>query len=108
MRPPIRSARMPSGRRDNAPVKIGMPTRSANWVSLRPNSRWMRTPMMEKIVQTMKHAAKASVLMTSAALRDLMSGDFVADIMRGRLERAFQMAEHEVGANGGQIGRANV
>src|SRR3546814_16540628 len=73
-----------------------------------PNSRWMRTPMMEKIVQTMKHAAKASVLMTSAALRDLMSGYFVADIMRGRLERAFQMAEHEVGANGGQIGRANV
>jgi hypothetical protein len=45
------------------PVKIGVAISRPNFVSLRPSSPLMAMPMIEKIVQTAKHAAKANVLM---------------------------------------------
>jgi hypothetical protein len=53
---------MPSGMRRSDPVKIGVAISRPNPVSLRPSSPLMPMPMMEKIVQTTKHAANANVL----------------------------------------------
>ena len=48
------------------PVRIGVPTRRPNSVSLRPSSSLMRTPMIEKIVHTAKQTVKATVDIASA------------------------------------------
>jgi hypothetical protein len=44
------------------PSGSGVATSRPNWVSFRPSSPLMATPMMEKIVQTAKQAVKAMVL----------------------------------------------
>jgi len=43
-----------------------VPTSKPNWVSLRPSSAFISTPMIAKIVQTAKQAVKANVLSQSA------------------------------------------
>jgi hypothetical protein len=60
-RPPNWSVQMPRATRLIAPLKIGVPIRRPNCVSLRPSSLAIRTPMMENIVHTAKHTAKAIV-----------------------------------------------
>lgn len=45
------------------PVKIGVAISRPNAVSLRPSCALMEMPMIEKMVQTAKHAANANVLM---------------------------------------------
>ena len=67
--PPYWSVQTPSSRRINEPVRMGVPTRRPNWVSLRPRSFFICTPMIEKIVQTAKQTVKARVLMPSAVVR---------------------------------------
>ena len=52
--------------RTSEPVRIGVPTSRPNSVSLSPSSSLMRTPMMEKIVQTAKQTVKAMVDIQSA------------------------------------------
>jgi hypothetical protein len=65
-RPPYFSVQTPRNSRVIDPVRIGVATSRPNWVSFRPNSALMATPMMEKIVQTAKQAVKAIVLRLNA------------------------------------------
>jgi hypothetical protein len=65
-RPPYWSVQMPSASLISEPTRIGVPTSRPNCVSLRPSSRLICTPMIEKIVHTAKHAVKAAVLIPSA------------------------------------------
>src|SRR5262249_22950800 len=60
------SVQIPSASRISEPVKIGVPTSSPNWVSLRPSSCLMRMPMIAKIVHTAKQTVKAIVDIHSA------------------------------------------
>ena len=48
------------------PLRIGVPIRSPNWVSLNPSSCLIRMPMIEKIVQTAKQMVKERVESQSA------------------------------------------
>ena len=59
---------MPSSMRIEEPVRIGVPTSRPNCVSLRPRSRFIWMPMMEKIVHTAKQTVKAMVDIQSARL----------------------------------------
>ena len=65
-RPPYFSVQTPRKIRVSDPVRIGVATSRPNWVSFRPSSPLMATPMMEKIVQTAKQAVKAIVLRLKA------------------------------------------
>ena len=65
-RPPYFSVQTPKNSRVMEPVRMGVATRRPNWVSFRPSSPLMATPMMEKIVQTAKQAVKAMVLRLNA------------------------------------------
>src|SRR5690606_24143434 len=67
LRPPYRSAQIPSRRRESDPVRMGVPTSSPSSVSESPNSSLIAIPMIEKTVQTAKQAVKAAVLTQSAA-----------------------------------------
>jgi len=60
------------------PVRIGVATRRPNWVSFRPSSPLMATPMIENIVQTAKQAVKAIVL--NAKARDWSAREAVATV----------------------------
>ncbi len=63
------------------PVRIGVATSRPNWVSFRPSSPFMATPMIEKIVHTAKHAVKAIVLSPSArfwSAREAVAADCMA------------------------------
>ena len=61
-RPPYWSAHIPKKTLTSEPVRIGVPTRRPNWVSLSPNSALISIPIMAKIVQTAKQTVKAVVL----------------------------------------------
>ena len=66
IRPPNCSVQTPRKMRLMEPVKTGVATRSPNCVSLSPSSCLIRTPMIEKIVQTAKHTVNAKVLSPKA------------------------------------------
>src|SRR5262249_16984563 len=70
---PSRSVQMPSRMRTSEPVRIGMPIRRPNSVSLRPSSDLIVTPMIEKIVQTAKQTVKATVDRDSARIADALA-----------------------------------
>src|SRR3569623_569607 len=59
---------MPSARRISEPVRIGVPTRRPNSVSLRLSCCLIWTPMMAKMVQTAKHTVNAMVDIHKARL----------------------------------------
>jgi hypothetical protein len=57
--------------RTSEPVRIGVPTSRPNSVSESPSSSLMRTPMIEKIVQTAKQTVKAMVDIESARVGEV-------------------------------------
>src|SRR5689334_10609519 len=59
--------------RTSEPVRIGMPIRRPNWVSLRPSSALILMPMIEKIVHTAKQTVKAMVDIDSARIGDVFA-----------------------------------
>ncbi|MDZ7748329.1 MAG: hypothetical protein U5K43_05400 [Halofilum sp. (in: g-proteobacteria)] len=65
-RPPYFSVQIPRKMRLIEPVSTGVATSRPNWVSLRPRSCLILTPMIEKIVHTAKHTVNASVDIASA------------------------------------------
>ena len=60
-RPPYWSVQTPRKTRISDPVRIGVPTRSPNWVSLRPSCFLIWMPMIANIVQTAKQTVNAIV-----------------------------------------------
>ena len=64
---------------------MGVPTSSPNWVSERPSSSFIPSPMIEKIVQTAKQIVKASVLAQSAvrAPSEGVVSSCIGDLLRG-------------------------
>src|SRR5215475_12868635 len=53
---------MPSGRRNNAPVRTGVAVRKPSWVESRLSSARIGMPVTPNIVHTAKHAVKAQVV----------------------------------------------
>src|SRR5690606_34904147 len=66
LRPPIRSAQMPSRSRPTDPDRIGIATSSPNSASDRPSRSFKSRPTIEKRVQTAKQMVKAKVVAHSA------------------------------------------
>ena len=79
-RPPYWSVQIPRNIRLTEPVRTGVATRRPNWVSVRPRSCLILTPMIEKIVQTAKQKTNAIVLMPSIwcwSRWDTWAGEFI-------------------------------
>ena len=64
VRPPMRSARMPAGRRHIEPFKTATAEIQLNSTSLSPNSCWIGTPRMPNISQTANISVNAMVDIT--------------------------------------------
>ena len=59
--PPKRSAAMPAGSRQRAPLRIATEVSHANWPSSSPNSSRMGTPSTPNISQTANRSVKLTV-----------------------------------------------
>ncbi|OLT40149.1 hypothetical protein BJF86_04875 [Serinicoccus sp. CNJ-927] len=61
LRPPIRSASIPAGRRHIAPLSTASALTQESWVSVSPNSSWMGLPRMPNISHTANISVNATV-----------------------------------------------
>jgi hypothetical protein len=64
-RPPMRSARMPAGRRQIAPLSTATAVIQDSWTSVRPNSLRMGMPSTPNINHTANIKVKPTVEITS-------------------------------------------
>lgn len=91
VRPPNLSVQMPSGRRNNAPVKTGVEVSRPNSKPFRPSSRLMGMPITPNINHTAKHTTNDQVV--TARTRMLLRFDMIASpARRARDDRGLLIA----------------